>query len=133
MTFKATAPDAHEPVVRCPNCSHDIRLTESLAAPLLEENRRRFQEQMARKDAEIARTSEVLLKERDDLARARDQVEDQIKQRLAVERDQLVAAEAKKAREAAAAEIQAKSAEAAELRRTLEANNVKLAEAQKAQ
>ncbi len=95
MTFKVTASDAHEPVVRCPHCSHDIRLTESLAAPLLEENRRRFQEQMAQKDAEIARKTEVLLKERDDLARARDQVEDQIKQRLAVERDQLVAAEAK--------------------------------------
>ncbi|MET4331031.1 hypothetical protein ABIB80_006889 [Bradyrhizobium sp. i1.15.2] len=133
MTFTATVTEAHEPVVRCPNCSHDIRLTESLAAPLLEENRRRFQEQMAHKDAEIARKNEVLVKERDDLAKARDQVEDQIKQRLAVERNHLVAAEAKKAREAAAIELQAKSAEAAELRRTLEANNVKLAEAQKAQ
>jgi hypothetical protein len=133
MTLKATAPGANEPVVRCPNCSHNIRLTESLAAPLLEENRRRFQEQMAQKDAEIARKSEVLARERNDLATARDQVDEQIKQRLAVERNQLVAAEAKKAREAAAAEIQAKSAEAAELRRTLEANNVKLAEAQKAQ
>ncbi|WP_354171797.1 MULTISPECIES: DUF2130 domain-containing protein [unclassified Bradyrhizobium] len=88
---------------------------------------------MAHKDAEIARKNEVLVKERDDLAKARDQVEDQIKQRLAVERNHLVAAEAKKAREAAAIELQAKSAEAAELRRTLEANNVKLAEAQKAQ
>jgi hypothetical protein len=133
MTFKATATDAHEPVVRCPNCSHDIRLTESLAAPLLEENRRRFQEQMAQKDAELSRKSEVVRKEREELAKAREQVEDQVKQRLAAERDQLTATEAKKAREAAAAELQAKVAEAAELRRTLETNNAKLAEAQKAQ
>jgi hypothetical protein len=133
MTFKATATDAHEPVVRCPNCSHDIRLTESLAAPLLEENRRRFQEQMAQKDAELSRKSEVVRKEREELAKAREQVEDQVKQRLAAERDQLTAIEAKKAREAAAAELQAKVAEAAELRRTLETNNAKLAEAQKAQ
>ena len=30
------------------NCGHEIKLTESLAAPLLEETRRRFQEQMRR-------------------------------------------------------------------------------------
>jgi hypothetical protein len=133
MIFKATASDAHEPVVRCPNCSHDIRLTESLAAPLLEENRQRFQEQMAQKDAELSRKSEEVRKEREELAQAREQVEDQVKQRLAAERDRLTATEAKKAREAAAAELQAKAAEAAELRGMLETNNAKLAEAQKAQ
>ena len=45
----------------------------------------------------------------------------------------MVAAEAKKAREAAAAELKAKADETAELRQALEANNLKLAEAQQAQ
>src|SRR5690606_40835418 len=45
----------------------------------------------------------------------------------------IFAAEAKKAREAAAAELKAKADETAELRQALEANNLKLAEAQQAQ
>jgi hypothetical protein len=134
MSFKAAATDAaHEPILHCPNCNHEIRLTESLAAPLIEETRRRFQEQLANKDAEVARKIEALRQEREQLAKAREQIEDQVTQRLAAERGQIVIAEAKKAREAAAAELQSKVAEADELRRILEANNAKLAEAQQAQ
>lgn len=134
MSFKALAADAgHEPILHCPNCNHEIRLTESLAAPLIEETRRRFQEQLANKDAEVARKIEALRQEREQLAKAREQIEDQVARRLAAERDQIVVAEAKKAREAAAVELQTKVAEADELRRILETNNAKLAEAQRAQ
>lgn len=134
MSFKAAAADAaHEPILHCPNCNHEIRLTESLAAPLIEETRSRFQEQLANKDAEVARKTEALRQEREQLAKAREQIEDQVTQRLAAERGQIVVAEAKKAREAAAAELQSKVAEADELRRILETNNAKLAEAQQAQ
>lgn len=134
MSFKVAAADAvHEPILHCPNCNHEIRLTESLAAPLIEETRRRFQAQLANKDAEVARKIEALRQEREQLARAREQIEDQVTQRLAAERGQIVVAEAKKAREAAAAELQSKVAEADELRRILESNNAKLAEAQQAQ
>ena len=134
MTFKTTvAGTTHEPVLNCPNCNQEIRLTESLAAPLLLETRQRFQEQLASKDAEVARKSEELQQQRDQLLKDRETLDDQIKQRLAAERSQVVATEAKKAREAAAAELQAKADETAELRQMLESNNVKLAEAQQAQ
>ena len=134
MSFKVTAVRAaHEPILQCPNCNHEIRLTESLAAPLLAETRQRFQEQLASKDAEMARKVEALRLEREQLAEAREQVEEQVSNRLAAERNQLIAAEAKKARDAAAANLQAKEAEAAELRRNLEVNNAKLAEAQQQQ
>ena len=134
MSFKATvAGTAHEPLLNCPNCNYEIRLTESLAAPLLAETRQRFQEQLASKDAEVARKSEELSQQREQLAKDRETLDDQVKQRLAAERSQLVAAEAKKAREAAAAELKAKADETAELRQALEANNLKLAEAQQAQ
>jgi len=134
MNLKATAGSAaHEPTLHCPNCNHEIKLTESLAAPLIEETRRRFQEQLASKDAEVARKTEALRQEREQLEKLREQVEDQVKQRLAAERSQIVAAEAKKAREASAAELQSKGAELDELRKTLVANNAKLAEAQQAQ
>jgi hypothetical protein len=134
MNFKATAVGtAHEPTLQCPNCNHEIRLTESLAAPLLAETRQRFQEQLAIKDAEVSRKTEALRLEREKLDRDREQIEEQVSNRLSAERGQLIAAEAKKAREAAAADLQAKEAETAELRRTLEVNNAKLAEAQQQQ
>ncbi|ABE64547.1 conserved hypothetical protein [Nitrobacter hamburgensis X14] len=134
MTFNATAvSSAHEPTLHCPNCNHQIRLTESLAAPILAETRQRFQEQLANKDAEVARKTEALQQEREQLQKDRELIEDQVARRLAAERSQLVAVEAKKARDAAATELQARTAEAAELRQLLEANNAKLAEAQQVQ
>lgn len=134
MSFKPTASGAsHEPTLHCPNCNHEIRLTESLAAPLLAETRQRFQQQLASKDAEMERKTEALRLEREQLVKDREQIEDQVAKRLTAERAQLVATESKKAREAAAAELQAKESEAAELRATLLTNNAKLAEAQKQQ
>lgn len=134
MSFKAVATNgAYEPTLHCPNCNHEIRLTESLAAPLLEQTRRRFQEQLAGKDAEVARKTEALRLEREQLTKDREAVEDQVAKRLTAERERIVASEAKKAREASAAELSAKINEAAELRQLLEANNRKLAEAQQAQ
>lgn len=134
MNLKATAVHAaHEPTLNCPNCNHEIKLTESLAAPLIEETRRRFQEQLASKDAEVARKTEALRQEREQLEKSREQIEDQIKQRMTAERSQIAAAEAKKAREAVAAEVQLKGAELEDLRKTLAANTAKLAEAQQQQ
>ena len=70
MSLRATGAGAsHEPTLHCPNCNHEIKLTESLAAPLLEETRQRFNEQLAAKDAEVARKTEALRKEQDAVAR----------------------------------------------------------------
>ncbi|MET4085580.1 DUF2130 domain-containing protein [Bradyrhizobium sp. S3.5.5] len=133
MNLKTSAANfAHEPTLNCPNCRHEIRLTESLAAPLIEETRRRFQQQLANKDAEVARNLELVRKEREELVRAREQVDEQVAEKLVAERARMMATEAKKAREAVLADLQAKENEAAELRRNLEANSAKLAEAQQA-
>ena len=35
---------AVEPVIVCPNCKKEIRLTESLAAPLVEATRRQYEQ-----------------------------------------------------------------------------------------
>jgi hypothetical protein len=132
MNLKA-AEAFHEPTFKCPNCNHEIRLTESLAAPLIEENRKRFQEQLASKDAEIARKAETLRKGQEELAAAKEHLEDEVNARLQTERSRIAATEAKKASEAAAAELHAKAQEAEELRAALAANDVKLADAQRAQ
>lgn len=134
MTIKAAAGGAmQEPTLQCPNCSHEIRLTESLAAPLLAETRERFQEQLSAKDAEMARRAQAVRLEREQIAKDPEAIEDQVTSRLAQERSLLVAAEAQKAREAVLVELQAATSERDEARQTLAANNQKLAEAQQAQ
>ena len=46
-----------------PNCGHEIPLTELLAAPLIEENRRKFGEQLTAKEAEFQIKEEPLQKQ----------------------------------------------------------------------
>ncbi|WP_424631616.1 DUF2130 domain-containing protein [Bradyrhizobium sp. SYSU BS000235] len=124
---------AHDPYVICPKCSHQIPLTESLAAPLLEAERKSFRDQLTAKDTEFLKKKEELRKQQEELSRARDGIEDQIRQRLKTERVEIVAAEAKAAREAVAADLAASGAELAGLREALKQNNTKLAEAQASQ
>jgi hypothetical protein len=117
----------------CPNCNHEIELTESLAAPLIEATRKRFQDQLATKDAEMAREKAALRLQAENLTKAKETFEDQVAARLKSDRVAIAAAEAKKAREIAAAELESKSKELAEIQQLLEQNNAKLAEAQQAQ
>ncbi|HRQ73793.1 MAG TPA: hypothetical protein PLU35_12265 [Phycisphaerales bacterium] len=44
-----------EPTITCPNCKTEIRLTESLAAPLLAATRADYERRLSEKDAEVAR------------------------------------------------------------------------------
>jgi hypothetical protein len=122
-----------EPQIVCPNCSHEIKLTESLAAPLIEATRKKFQEQLSAKDAEFSKKEETLRVQQEQLARDRESIEDQVSTRLKAERGQIAAVEAKKAREAAATELETKNKELTELQQVLAENNQKLATAQQAQ
>jgi hypothetical protein len=54
-TIILMAEHAHEPHVPCPKCGHQIPLTESIAAPLLEAERRGFQAKLAAKETEFSR------------------------------------------------------------------------------
>ncbi|WFU65806.1 DUF2130 domain-containing protein [Bradyrhizobium brasilense] len=123
----------HEPHVVCPKCSHQIPLTESLAAPLLEAERRDLQRKLVAKEAEFARRADELRQQQNEVAQARASVDEQVKQRLDAERKQVVAAEAKKAREQMADDLRAMEQRLAENEQLLNARNVKLAEAQQAQ
>jgi hypothetical protein len=123
----------HEPHVVCPKCSHQIPLTESLAAPLLEAERRRFQEQLAERESEFSRRNDELQKQQAGLDRAKEGLEEQIKRRVEAERQQLIAAESRKARELVADDLNAIKQQLAESQQLLEVRNVKLAEAQQAQ
>ena len=122
-----------EPHILCPKCSHQIPLTESIAAPLLEVERREFAKKLAAREAEFTRRADELRLQSDELARAREGFEEQITQRLGTEREQIIAAEARKARQLVASDLDAVTQRLAESEQLLEARSAKLAEAQQAQ
>ena len=53
-----------EPMITCPKCQTEIKLTESLAAPIFESARRDYEQRLAQKDADIAKR-ETSLRERE--------------------------------------------------------------------
>jgi hypothetical protein len=122
-----------EPQIVCPNCHTEIKLTESLAAPLVAETRRQFEHQLAAKEADFGRREAALKKTQDDLAKAREAIDEEVAARLKAERASIAETEAKKARTALANDLEQRDRQLAELRQNLTANNAKLAEAQAAQ
>lgn len=124
---------ANEPMIVCPNCRSEIKLTESLAAPLIAEARRQFEQQIAAREADFGRRETALKKAETDLARAQDAIDEQVAARLKAERPGIANAEATKARAALADDLEQRDRQLAELQQNLNANNAKLAEAQSAQ
>ena len=126
-----------EPTITCPNCKTEIRLTESLAAPLIAATRQQFERQLAQKDEDIAKREQGIRDKEKQIAEARrtldEQVADQVAAQLKAERARVVAEESKKAKQAAATELEGKTRELAELQDVLKSRDEKLAEAQKAQ
>ena len=122
-----------EPQIVCPNCSMTIKLTESLAAPLIAQSRKLFQQQLVQKEADFAKREADLRHSQEAVAKARDSIDGEIAQKLRIERAAITEAEAKKARLALAADLEQRDRQVAELQQNLTANNAKLAEAQQAQ
>ena len=126
-----------EPTIICPNCRTEIKLTESLAAPLLAATRLQFEKQLAQKDSDIAQRENAMREKEQALMDAKrdldEQVADQVASQLKTERARVAAEEAKKAKAASANELEAKARELAELQDVLKVRDAKLLEAQKAQ
>jgi hypothetical protein len=126
-----------EATITCPNCRTEIKLTESLAAPLIESTRRQFEQQLAQKDSDIARREQAMREKERQLTEATsrldEQVADKVAEQLKQDRARIAAEEAKKAKLAAATDLEQKTRELADLQDVLKQRDQKLAEAQKAQ
>jgi hypothetical protein len=113
-----------EPTITCPQCKTEIKLTESLAAPLVESTRRQFEQQIADKEAEIRQREAAMVQ-------AQKSIDEQIAAKLAVEREAIAAAEARKARDAVSDEIAQARQEKTAAEELLQDRNAKLLAAQK--
>ncbi len=67
-----------ETTLACPSCRTEIKLTESLAAPLIEVTRRRFEDQLARKEAEVAGREAAIREQQAQNAAAKDAIDTQV-------------------------------------------------------
>lgn len=122
-----------EPTITCPNCKAEIKLTESLAAPLIEATRREYEQRLAKEDADIAKREASLREREEAVSKARDTIDEQVVEKLRQERAKIAAEEAKKAKLALATDLDQKVGEIADLQDILKQRDQKLAEAQKAQ
>ena len=122
-----------EPTIICPKCKAEIKLTESLAAPLVESIRLDYEKRLTQKDADMARRETTLRERETAMAKARESLDDQVAEKLKLERARIVTEESKKARAALANDLDQKARELAELQDVLKVRDQKLAEAQTAQ
>jgi hypothetical protein len=133
--------------IDCPHCHKSFKLNETLAAPLVEETRRKFQQEFEEKEEalEERRTAFVeeqkaaekarkeVEKERAVLAKQREQIDEQVaeqvrEQRAVIEREVVKKTKAKFEEALAEREL-----EKAELEESLKEKETKLAEARKAE
>ena len=87
-----------EPIIVCPKCGAEIKLNESLAAPLLEATRREYEARLARKDQEAAGREKALREREAEVTRARETLEERLADKLRQEKEKIAAEEAKRVR-----------------------------------
>jgi hypothetical protein len=122
-----------DPAITCPHCRSEIKLTESLAAPLIAATREQYEARLAEKETEVGAREAALRAQHAELARARREVADEIASGLEKGRAKVAADEAAKAKRLVAQELEQQSKALAELNAVLKERDTKLAEAQKAQ
>lgn len=126
-----------DPVIICPHCHNEIKLTESLAAPLLDSLKKDFERRMEAKDKDISERERAILDKADELSMKEKTMDEKIlhmvSERLEAEKKLLVEAESERARRAVANELDEKDKAMKEMEETLKIRGEKLAEAQKAQ
>ncbi|MGH1351505.1 MAG: DUF2130 domain-containing protein, partial [Methyloligellaceae bacterium] len=122
-----------EPVIKCPECKSEIKLTESLAAPLLEATRQDYEKKITDAELAMSKREEVIRKQQQQVIDARKAIDQQVSVKLEEARKSIITEEARKAKAAAAQDLEIKASELKELQDVLKERNKKLEEAQKAQ
>jgi hypothetical protein len=123
----------NEPIIKCPICGTEIKVTESLAAPLIEATRKQYELKLSQKESDIAGRETLIRQQQTDIIKAQESIDEQIATKLRTEREKIISDEAKKARLICAADLEQKDREITDLQEVLNKRDLKLANAQKAQ
>jgi len=119
-----------EPMIVCPKCGAEIKLTESLAAPLVEATRLEYQQLLQKKEDEISRRESDVRTREDELLRGKEGLEGLVSEKLQQERPKIAAEEEKRIRRLLETDLTDKDLEIATLTDALKERGEKLAKAQ---
>jgi hypothetical protein len=122
-----------EPSIVCPNCRTEIKLTETLAAPLIETVKRENEAKLRQKEAEIAKREAAIRTQAEAVKEAKETIDAQVAERLKGERTKVAAEEQKKAAAKFSLDLHHKDQLLEEQTKLANERAVKLEEAQKAQ
>lgn len=122
-----------EPIIECPNCGTEIKLTETLAGPILEVTRNEYEKKLKIEEQKYQKRENILELKHAEIKAAKENLDQILSEKLIVERKKVITEEKRKAQAAMAVEFEAKSDEIKELEVVVKLSNEKLAEAQKTQ
>lgn len=131
--------------IECPHCHKSFKLNETLAAPLVEETRRKFQQEFEEKEEELeerreaftedqkvaAKARKEVEKERAALAEQKEQLDEQVAEQVQEQRIAIAREEAKKAKQKYDEKLAERDEEKDELAEIIKEKDQKLAEARK--
>jgi hypothetical protein len=125
---------AGEQTVQCPQCGYEMKVTESLAAPLIAAVERKYQQQIREQQTAIAGREQEVANRSAELERqaldAERRMTEQVRARLDAERKQLTAQEAERAKQMVAGELERQTSELKDRDTRLESLATKLKAAQ---
>ena len=122
-----------DPTIKCPTCGTNIKLNESLAAPLIEATRREYEARLVEQASTVAAKEQAVATREETLKKEKQSVDTLVADKLKMERARIAVEEAKKAKLALGQDIDQKDSEITSLNQRLEQSNLKLGETQKAQ
>lgn len=102
-----------EPTVKCPSCHTEIKLTESLAAPLIESIKKQYDQKIVQQNVEVAKREKAIAEREEELAKQKESLDTVVASKVKAEREKLAADAAK--REQAVKEREAALAKEKEL------------------
>ncbi len=85
-----------EPVITCPGCKTEIKLTESLAAPLIEATRKQYETKLSQQTAEFTKREQAVKAREETLAKEKESLDATLAEKLKAARTKLAADAAKR-------------------------------------
>lgn len=119
----------NEPSITCPQCKSEVKLTESLAAPLVKQTEERYRRMLEEQQKKVDGERDTLRAEAETLQKAKDDLDATLRQRMAQERRTIADEEQKKARASLQADLDAAKQEKEVVQTELAENRKKLADA----
>lgn len=119
----------NEPSITCPQCKSEVKLTESLAAPLVKQTEERYRRMMEERQKDLEGERDKLRAREASLQKAQEDLDTTLRQRLAQERRAIADEEQKKARASLQADLDAAKQEKDVVQTELDASRKKLLDA----